>query len=230
VKLAEAARSQTRFTYLDLNHTMNFNEQGKRIADTTQLFDVTYIGDLQYSRLLEKNGKPLREKELTAEQKRYDEAVRQHTATGDMVRGKFFYTQLSGFGINLTASGMASQYRNTIAGLAPLPMCECVMIDSTPLPGAPQRKYKMWVDPAKEQLLRLDSTLLADDGQEMKGGMLTVLWTYIDDVPLVSESHFDAYVRYGKTPVRVVVDHAYSKFRKFTVTSTIVSEAQAKKK
>jgi hypothetical protein len=57
VKMAVAARSTTRFTYLDLNHTVNLNEKGSTIADTTQLFEVTYIGDTQYAKLLKKNGK-----------------------------------------------------------------------------------------------------------------------------------------------------------------------------
>jgi hypothetical protein len=39
------------------DHTVNLNEKGSTIADTTQLFEVTYIGDTQYAKLLKKNGK-----------------------------------------------------------------------------------------------------------------------------------------------------------------------------
>jgi hypothetical protein len=39
--------TRTRFTFLDLHHNVNFNEKGKKTADETQLYDVTYIGDLQ---------------------------------------------------------------------------------------------------------------------------------------------------------------------------------------
>ena len=53
------AESKVRYTYRDLSHTQNFNEKGKRTVDLTQLFDVTYLGGLEYSRLLEVNGKPL---------------------------------------------------------------------------------------------------------------------------------------------------------------------------
>jgi hypothetical protein len=226
VKLAAAARSQTKFTYLDLNHTMNFNAKGKKKVETTELHDVTYIGELPYSRLLEKKGRPLRGKELKAEQMRFDDAVKRHETLTNDVSGSLFYSQMGLYGINLTPSMMASQYKNTIAGQSLLPMCECVMIDSMPLPGAPQRKYRMWVDPAKNQLLRVDMQLLADDVQAMKGGMLTVVWTYIDGVPVVSQSHFDSYMRYGRQVIRVVVDHTYSKFRRFSVTSTIVPDGK----
>ena len=229
-KMAAAAHSKTRFTYFDLSHTMNFDEKGRTISDLSKLSEVTYIGDLQYARLVQTDDGPLRGKELAAEQKRYDDAVRAHTGLNDASQSQILYTQLGSYGINLTASGLASQYHNAIAGTAALPFCECIMIDSTPLPGAPQRKYRMWVDPAKEQLLRLESTLLADDGQDMKGGVLTIIWTYIGDTPLISKSHFDVDVRLSqKKIVHVIADHTYLRYRKFSVTTTIVSNAPADK-
>jgi hypothetical protein len=230
VKMAVAARSKTRFTYFDLNHTMNFDEKGRKISDLSKLSEVTYIGNLQYSRLVQTDDGPLRGKELAAEQRRYDDAVRAHAGLNDAAQSNDSYTQLGSYGINLTASGLASQYRSTLAGAAALPFCECIMIDSTPLSGAPQRKYRMWVDPAKQQLLRLDSTLLADDGQDMKGGILTIIWTYIGDTPLISKSHFDVNVRLTpKKSVHVIADHTYLRYRKFSATTTIVSNAPADK-
>jgi hypothetical protein len=225
-KMAAAAHSKTRYTYFDLNHTMNFDEKGRTISDLSKLSEVTYIGNLQYSRLVQTDDGPLRGKDLAAEQKRYDEAVRAHTGLNDAAQSNVSYTQLGSYGINLTSSGLASQYRSTLAGTALLPFCKCIMIDSTPLPGAPQRKYRMWVDPAKQQLLRLDSTLLADDGQDMKDGILTIIWTYIGDTPLISKSHFDVNVRLSqKKIVHVIADHTYLRYKSFSVTTTIVPSA-----
>jgi hypothetical protein len=158
------------------------------------------------------------------------DAVRAHAGLNDAAQSNANNTQLGSYGINLTASGLASQYRSTLAGTALLPFCKCIMINSTPLAGAPQRKYRMWVDPAKQQLLRLDSTLLADDGQDMKGGILTIIWTYIGDTPLISKSHFDVRVRLSqKKIVHVIADHTYLRYRKFSATTTIVSNAPADK-
>lgn len=225
-KMAAAAHSKTRFTYFDLNHTMNFDGKGRTISDVSKLFEVTYIGNLQYSRLVQTDDGPLRGKELAAEQKRYDDAVSAHAGLNDAAQSNVSYTQLGSYGINLTASELASKYHNTLAGAALLPFCKCIMIDSTPLPGAPQRKYRMWVDPAKEQLLRLESTLLADDGQDMKDGVLTIIWTYIGDTPLISKSHFDVNVRLSqKKIVHVIADHTYLRYRRFLVTTTIVPSA-----
>jgi hypothetical protein len=217
IKLAEAARPENRFTYLDLNHTVNLSERGAKLSDTTQLFEVMYIGNQQFSRLLQKDGKKLHGSELAAEQKRYDDAVREYDALNDTARSRLFYTQLGTLGVNLTVSSLASQYRNTVAGAALLPFCSCVMIDSMPLAGAPQRKFRMWIDPAKGQILRLDSTLLADIGQDMAGGTLTVLWTYIDDIPLITKSHVDVNVSYSGKRVRVISDHTYSEYKRVTV-------------
>ena len=230
-KMAAAAHSKTRFTYFDLSHTMNFDEKGRTTSDMSKLFEVTYIGNLQYSRLMQTDDGPLRGKELAAEQKRYDDSVRAHAGLNDASQSQVLYTQLGSYGINLTAGGLASQYHSTIAGVALLPFCSCIMVDSTPLPGAPQRKYRMWVDPAKEQLLRLESTLLADDGQDMKGGVLTIIWTYIDGIPLISKSHFDVKVRLNqKRSVHVIADHSYLRYRRFSATTKIVPSASAVKK
>src|ERR1700704_2215400 len=64
--------TRTRFTFLDLCHNVNFNERGRKSVDDTHLCDVTYIGDLQYSRLMEVEGKPLQGRQLAKEQHRYD--------------------------------------------------------------------------------------------------------------------------------------------------------------
>jgi hypothetical protein len=85
-KLEVAKQSKTRFTYLDLNHTQNFNEKGKKTADVTHLFEVTYIADLQYSRLLEVDGRELKGKALDEEQKRYDDAVKERSALDERAR------------------------------------------------------------------------------------------------------------------------------------------------
>jgi hypothetical protein len=115
-KIDQAKGAYTRFTFLDLNHNMNFNEKGKESADETHLYDVTYIGDLQYSRLLEIDGKPLTGKELAQEQERYDDAVREHSALDDAARAKILHQSMKNFGFSLSLSDLSAKYQNTIAG------------------------------------------------------------------------------------------------------------------
>jgi hypothetical protein len=97
---------------------------------------------------------------------------------GDAAGGKLVYTQLGSFGIDLTASRLSSQFRNTIAGEALLPFCHCVMIDSMPLAGAPHRKYRMWWTRRRSSFCGWTQHCWRMTGGIMKGGVLTILWTY----------------------------------------------------
>jgi hypothetical protein len=228
-KMDQAKETRTRFTFLDLRHNVNFNEKGKKTADETQLYDVTYIGDLQYSRLLEVGGKPLKGKQLAEEQQRYDAAVREHSALDDAARAKIQREAMKSFGVNLHLSELTAKYKNTIADHGTSEDCECVIVDSVPLPGAPQRSYRFWIDSAKEEVTKIESTLLADEDDKLKGSTITLQCTYLDGVPLVSHSHIDANLKIGKKQVHVVTDHTYSQFRKFLVTTTIVPVAPGDK-
>jgi hypothetical protein len=224
-KMNQPKEMRTRFTFLDLRHNVNFNEKGKKTADETQRYDVTYIGDLQYSRLLEVDGKPLKGKRLAEEQQRYDDAVREHSALDDAARAKIQHEAMKSFGFNLSLSDLTAKYKNTITEHVTSAACECVLIDSTPLPGAPQKSYRFWVDSAKEEVTKIETTLLADEDGKLNGSKAILQFTYIDGIPLVALSHIDANIVMGKKQVRVVTDHIYSNFRKFSVTTTIVPVA-----
>jgi hypothetical protein len=219
-KLFQASKSKTRFTYFDRNHLQNFNEKGKKFVDVTQLFEVTYIGDLQYARLVEVDGKPLAGKELKKEQERYDRAVRDHSALDDNARAKIQHREMKKFDVNL--DHFSTQYRSSIVGREDVNGRECVLIDATPLADAPQKHFRIWIDLAKEEMLQMETTLLADEEDKMSGSKVTQGWIFIDDVPLVSESHFDSKILVGEKQIHVISDHAYTRFRKFSVTTTII--------
>jgi hypothetical protein len=218
-KLSKAKESKTRFTYLDLNHTQNFNEKGKKTADFTQLFEVTYIADLQYSRLLEMDGKPLTGKALDAEQKRYDDAVRDRSALDATARAKIQHQVMKDAGIAL---GDLKSYNNTVVDHAVVDGRDCIVVDSTPATEAKRKRYKTWLDAAKGEAVRLEFTQLADEGDMLSGGTGRLEWVYMDGVPLLVHSHIDANTLLGKKRVHIVVDHDYSRFRKFSVTTTII--------
>lgn len=218
-KFGQTKESRTRFTYLDLNHTLNFNDKGKKTVDYTQLFEVTYIADLQYSRLLEVNGKALKGKPLDEEQKRYDDAVRERSALDDNARAKIQHQIMKDAGIVL---GDLKDYRNIVAEHASIDNRDCIVIDSTPLTTTRLKQYRYWFDPAKEEVLRVDFNQLSDTSDMLSGGTGRLEWIYMDGTPLLVHSHIDANTFLGKKRVRLVVDHDYSRFRKFSVTTTIV--------
>jgi hypothetical protein len=219
-KLSHASESKTRFTFFDLNHLQNFDEKGKKFVDMSQLFEVTYIGNLQYSRLVEMNGKPLSGKDLKKEQERYDEAVREHSALDDAARAKIQHQEMKRFDVNL--NDLSKDYRSSIVGRADVNGTDCVLIDAAPLSSVAQRHFRIWVDPLKERMMRIETTMLADEDDKLSGSKLSQTWMFIDDNPLVSENHFDTRILVGKKQVHVVSNHEYTRFRKFSVTATVV--------
>lgn len=218
-KLDQAAQSKTRFTYLDLNHTLNFNEKGKKTADISQLFEVTYIGDVQYSRLLENEGKPLTGKALEEEQRRYDNAVREHSALDDKARAQVQHQVMKDAGLNL---GKVSDYNNTVVDHAVIGGRNCVVIESVPTSESHRKRLRWWLDSADEEIVQMEFEQLTDEGDMLGGSKGRLEWIYMDGIPLLVRSHIDAHTLNATKRVHLVVDHDYSRFRKFTVTSTIV--------
>jgi negative regulator of sigma E activity len=221
-KMEQSRGTFTRFTFHDLRHNLNFNEKGKKTADETQLYDVTYIGDLQYSRLLEVDGRPLEGRQLAKEQQRYDDAVRQHSALDDAARAKISHEVMKSLGATVSLSDLSSKYRSVTTGRSSADVCDCVVIDSNPLPDGPQRSYKFWVDSEKQEVMRIDFMLLADEEDTLKGSAFSFQYIYIDGIRLVSHSVIDATILLNKKRVHVVTEHTYSNFRKFSVTTTIL--------
>jgi len=221
-KLDQTKQARNRFTYLDLNHTRNFNEKGKSTADSSHLYEVTYIADLQYSRLLEENGKPLKGKALEEEQRRYDDAIRDRAALDDKARAALQRTMMKSAGVDLSV--LPTAFHSTVVSHTTQDGRDCLLVDSTPLPGAPRKHYWVWLDPVAKEVVRIDFDQLADEGDMLRGATGSKAWTYIDGTPLLASSHVDARVLLNdKKTLRVVVDHTHTRFRRFSATSKIVA-------
>lgn len=219
-KFEKAKDSKTRFTYLQLNHIQNFNEKGKKTVDYTQLYEVTYIADLEYLRLLEVDGKALKGEALKAEQKRYDEAVRERSALDGFARAKIQNQRMLDARIKIL--DLLTEYRVSAAEHDTMDDCQCVLIDLVPASGAAKKHYRLWIDPVTSEIRRLDFEQLAFEGEFLSGGKGTETFQYLEGVPLMAHSHFDGKAMLNDKTVRVVADHTFSQFRKFSVTTTIV--------
>jgi hypothetical protein len=219
-KFEKAKDSKTRFTYLQLNHTQNFNEKSKKTVDYTQLFEVTYIADLEYLRLLEVDGKALSGRALAAEQKRYDDAVRERSALDGFARAKIQHQKMLDAGVNL--GDLLTEYRSSIVDRVSMDGCDCVVIDLVPMSSEAKKHFRLWIDADTSEIRRLDFEQLADERELLSGGTGTVTYQYLEGVPLVIHSHFDFRAMLNDRIMRVVADHRYSRFRRFSVTTTIL--------
>ena len=220
-KLENTAESKVRFTYRELSHTQNFNEKGKRTVDLTQLFDVTYLSGLEYSRLLAVDGRPLEGKALRQEQDRYDAAVRERSSFDAAARAKFDHHLQKNAGIDLKA--LAEGYRERIAGHEPVNGRDCVVIEAVPGAGGGAKSYRLWLDADRAQIVRLDFLQLAREGEMLEGTRGTKVWIYLEGAPLVSRSTVEAmYQINGAGWIRVLADHSYSEFKRFSATATLL--------
>ena len=120
---------------------------------------------------------------------------------------------------------LLTEYRATVADHVVMDDCQCVLVELVPVSEAAKKHYRLWIDPAKSELRRLDFTQLVDGGDILSGGTGTETFQYLDGIPLILHGHFDGYALLGNKKVRVVADHQYSQFRKFSVTATIVPVA-----
>ena len=73
--------------------------------------------------------------------------------------------------------------------------------------------------------MKIESTLLADDLDKLKESTWALQYIYLDGIAFVSHSRIDGNVTIAEKQVRVVTDHTYSSFRKFSVMTTIVPVA-----
>jgi hypothetical protein len=213
-------KQSTRFVYLDLSRTQQFDESGALSVDRLQTFEMTYINDVPYEHLMEEDGRPLTGKELEAEEQRYDAAMQEHAELDGDARAKMQQQWMMG---NSAAelSVLPTEYRNVVMSHTTQEGRDCLLIDSTALPGGSHTHYRVWLDPVAQEILRVDFIRLADEGKTLQRATGTMTWTYIDGVPLMVSSHVEEFVAVdGKKSARMVVDHRYSRFSKLSETSS----------
>ncbi len=213
-------KQPTRFVYLDLSRTQQFDESGALSADRLQTFEMTYINDVPYERLMEEDGWPLKGKALEAEEQRYDRAIEERAELDGDARAKM-QQQWRMRNSAAELSVLPTEYRNVVISRTTQEGRACLLIDSTALPGGSHKHYRVWLDPVAQEILRVDFIRLADEGKKLQRATGTMTWTYIDGVPLMVSSHVEEFVAVdGKKPARMVVDHRYSRFSKLSETSS----------
>ena len=182
---------------------------------------MTYLSGLEYSRLLAVDGRPLAGKALRQEQERYDAAVRERSSLDAAARAKFDHHIQKDAGIDLKA--LAGGYRDRVVGHELINGRDCVVIEAIPGESGGAKSYRLWLDVDRAQIVRLDFRQLSREGEMLQGATGSKVWTYIEGAPLVSRSAVEAVYlinRWGR--IRVLADHSYSEFKRFSATSTVL--------
>lgn len=224
-KFKPTESGKARFTYKQLDHKYLFNAKGKKVFQDTERYEVIYLFDQEYRRLLEVNGKPLEGKALQAEQKRYEEAV--NARKGLNARQRTEQAHGKHREVNLSMEELLSDFDSRIVGREMIAGHNCIVIDSMPKPSAsdaPKRHVTLWIDPENIEMPKLSFELLTDEDDLQKGSSGWFLMKTINGVSVDTETHFDftMTVKKPKGIARIVTDSMYSDYKRFSSTAEIL--------
>jgi hypothetical protein len=224
IALQNSDRILPRYTYFTLRKTQNRTPKGKLFVDDTTLYEYTWIGDLPYGRVVEVKGKPLKGKDLADEQARYDQAVADHAGLDMDARAKIKHAYLLDSTLHLeplvTPAYAVSGLRQETLGVNLTHVIDC-----TPVPSADvthptaTRHATLWITDSGV-ILRDTYEVVADEPDTMHGSHGQEDFQLIDGNQLPQHSFFHLNAPNGNTGD---FEHTYSRFRRFNVSTRIVS-------
>ena len=233
---------KTRYTYFELEHLENrfckgrpilYNglpilKRGTRFVNTTTLYEYTWIGDLPYMRIVERQGKPLTGDALAKEQARYDQAVADHSGLGLEARARIIHQTLVDPDIRLTdlltpAYALTELRQETLAGNL-THVIDCVPVPSTgPLHPAATEHIQLWIT-GSGAILRKITDVLADEPEVLQGSHMQFDSQLIDGTLLPQHELMHLYTPKVVKGSIILIDleRTYDRFRRFNVTSRVL--------
>jgi hypothetical protein len=232
-QLAEAAiaryeaseDSKTRFTNFNLQHTLNFDEKGKKMYEALALYEETWINDLPYQRLVELGGKPLKGKKLREEQERYDEAVANRKPLGDEERIPLLNS--TPYATD-SRPDKAIEPRYSLHELrqenSPHGLLHVIEATSPPSPFDRCRwRYRLWISDQTPTLFQyradVDDQTHASD--MCKGAFDEASWDLVDGIPKMIHFRSHSFVLVGRTRLTVDGENTFNRYRRFSTQVTI---------
>ncbi len=224
--------SRTRYTYFELDHLQNrFKDRpvfNRRLSlDATTLYEYTWIGDLPYGRIVELQGKPLTGDALAKEQARYDHALAEHNGLAADDRAKSLHMRMVKYDIKvselLTPAYTLTEPRQEAIDGNLLHVIDCIPVPSTgSVHPTDTRHVQLWIAESGA-ILRVISDIIADEPEMLHGSHMQFDSQIIDGdvLPLHTVGHF--YTPVTKNIIIVDIEETYTRYRRFNVTSRVVS-------
>jgi hypothetical protein len=227
IALRNSDKILPRYTYFKLSQTQNRTQKGKLFLDDTTLYEYTWIGDLSYARVVEVKGKPLKGKALADEQARYDRAVAEHAGLIDLPAkiepAYLLDTNLRLEPLVTPAYAVSELRQETLAGNL-THVIDCIPTASTDVAHpAATRHAALWIADSGI-ILRETYEVVADEPDRLRGSHGQDDLQLIDGNQLPQHSFFHLNAPNGNTGD---FEATYSRFRRFNVSSRIVSAAES---
>ena len=217
-----------RYTFLILHHDQNFTH-GKLTGEQTYLSELVYIQGVPYMRIIERNGKPLQERELKHEDDLYAQAVQEITALTDDGRRNLIEDRARA-ARPFPLDHLTTDFHPEITDHPVLDGHPSILLHLTPLnsnPDAPpsfHRDILLTLDASNLNLLESHVEYLVPDRNLSKGTIVIQRFTYVDGTLLPAAHSVDTTVQekhsFHSEDIRLLGTDTYGHYRRFTPTDT----------
>jgi hypothetical protein len=225
--IALASLAVSHYTYKEIEHNENFID-GQLVVNHTTVTENIFINNLPYMRKIMVDGKPLEGKELKAEQKLYDQAVKERRALDASAR-----IAIEKHAVRTTSPNidrLSTVFQLKLDGHQTIDGQDCVVLDAMPPAGNANPDLAQHIRIALEadtgDVLDVKVEFLADDNGFAKGSVLHTHYAIIGANALPDHQTWDTVVTFkellGK-PITIHRDITYIDYKRFRATVTIKS-------
>ncbi len=227
--IALANLAVTHYTYKETEHNQNYID-GKLVVDHTTVTENIFINNLPYTRKLMVDGQPLEGKELKAEQKLYDQAIKDRRALDAAGRAAIEKHALRSTSPNIDR--LSTLFVLKLDGHQTIDGEDCVILDAMPQPDNTNPDLAQHIRIALEadtgDVLDVNVEFLEDDNGFSKGSVLHTRYKIVGANPLPDFQNWDTVVRFKELLGKAITIHrerTFSDYKRFRATVTIKSFA-----
>jgi hypothetical protein len=238
----ENDKRQRDYTYIERDVMDNVDGKGQKKSSETKTYEVLQIYGEQVQRLIEKDDKPISDREAAKEEEKIQKIIQKRKNESEKDRKKRAERQEKDRedGRQFVRE-VADAYNFTFLGTEPVAGREAWVIAAEPRPGfVPHMKYanllpkfhgRMWIDKADLQMAKLDVECLDTVSWGLflarfyRGSHFMIEQTRVnDEVWLPRQLHFKVDVRLALLKnFRVDAEQTFRNYQKFRTDSRIVS-------
>jgi hypothetical protein len=226
-------RESMAYTYAVDYHNRNATPRGKLLTDYSARYEVIFVADLPYRRLVEENHHPLSAAAAAQEATRYDQtfAERSHMS----IDQKRDYLRRP-WNVDVPLPQLLGLFNSKVVGEEIVEGRPAVIVESEPRPDAHpadeeerralHKKVKLWIDREDLVVSRIEATLIADDALLKSGTVARIDFVRRDGtwLPTHSDVQFEAMA--GEQLVRGETLEQNSDFHRFHVDVRLLDPAQ----
>jgi hypothetical protein len=212
------------YTFIELWHNQNFDQQGRITTDETAKFESVFIGNLPYLLKIEEDGRPLTGEAARVEAEKYAAAVK--ARKGMTLEQKQAEMRVKGLTIPVHLNLLPSTYNCRSIGMQTISDRPAVQIDCAPRSPIKPKSQKesealqvhvqLWIDTQDRNISRYDGTLLAPLHGLIAGSHGSVCFRPIGGVWLPYDTVVRGQADSGNH-TRFMTEISYSNFQKFHV-------------